>query len=252
MSDRNSTEVYYVNGIAVRDEHIGASQGKRFERLVVLGKIFRTRQGGKKQFARWSCVCLCDCGNTIVARTSSIVDGGTVSCGCYAKEQTSKRSKTHGMTDHPLHVVWSGMKRRCNGTSKAHKKRYSDRGIRVCQEWENSFSAFKDWALANGWEPGLQIDRFPDNDGDYEPNNCRFVTGQVNCNNKENTRFIEAFGETKSVGDWSRDERCKVDIKCLQDRLKKGWDGETAISTPPLSRSEIAKIVNDKRWGKSA
>jgi hypothetical protein len=93
------------------------------------------------------------------------------------------------------------------------------------------------WAKENGYAEGLQIDRI-DNDGHYEPLNCRWTTGSVNCNNKSNNVELSAFGETKTLTEWSRDVRCEVKVTALRGRIALGWDVERALTT--ASQRQVA------------
>ncbi|WP_137748373.1 hypothetical protein [Acidovorax sp. NB1] len=139
-------------------------------------------------------------------------------------------SLTHGEEGTPLYVVWHSMKARCQIPSAGPYERYGGRGISVCQEWSDSYVKFRDWALAAGYKQGLQIDR-RDNDGDYEPGNCRWVTPVVNANNRGNHRTLTAFGETKTMAEWARDDRCAVSISALKQRVRKGrYTDEEAIT----------------------
>jgi len=147
--------------------------GKRFGRLIAIEYVI----GG-----RW--VCKCDCGNEITAITNNLTRGGhTTSCGCFRLERAIEASKTHGMSSHPLYLVYDGIMSRClNKKNKRHKD-YGGRGITVCDEWAEDKVKFFDWAQANGYEKGLEIDR-RNNDGNYEPSNCRFVTPRENSLNR--------------------------------------------------------------------
>jgi len=93
----------------------------------------------------------------------------------------------HGLTKHKLFIVWTNMKKRCYKPNTTGYQHYGDRGIRVCIRWKGSFKSFYNWAMANGWQEGLEIDR-KDNDGNYHPDNCRFVTRAVNNNNRRNPK----------------------------------------------------------------
>lgn len=139
-------------------------------------------------------------------------------------------SKSHPM--HSLYRIWEALKRRCYNENVKDFHRYGGRGITVCQEWMD-FIPFRDWALDNGYRRGLQIDR-RDNHGNYEPSNCRFVPHIINSNNRRNNRLMTAFGETKTVADWSRDPRCKVNLKALYRRLEfHQFSPEKALTHPP-------------------
>jgi len=118
---------------------------------------------------------------------------------------------------------------RCEDEDYPQYKDYGGRGISVCKDW-HTFNKFYEWCMANGVKPELVLDR-RNNDGNYEPKNCRFVTRKENANNKSNNFNITAFGETKTLAQWSEDDRCKVAVRTLWKRLSMGWDAEESISS---------------------
>ena len=130
----------------------------------------------------------CYCGNEFEAIISHIKNSNTTSCGCYFTKKLMERNKTHGLTKHSLYNVWARAKSRCYDMGGKDYKNYGGRGIVMCDEWLNDFKPFYDWAMVNGYAVGLQIDR-ENNDGDYEPSNCRFVTQATNCQNKRNNKL---------------------------------------------------------------
>lgn len=175
----------------------------------------------------------CDCGNEFTA----IYRGGfeARSCGCWASEQKRLATLKHGESTHPLYKVWQHILSRCSDPKIKAYPNYGGRGISVCEEWRKDFMVFKTWAHANGWERGLDLDR-EDNDGDYTPENCRFVTRKVNQRNKRTNRRITAFGETKTLAEWAEDPRCQVSPSSLSWRISSGWPPEAAISAPKNTR----------------
>lgn len=130
-----------------------------------------------------------------------------------------------------LYIAWRNMKSRCYNPSHKSFPLYGGRGITVCELWRISYAAFEEWALANGYEQNLTLDRFPNKSGNYEPSNCRWATWQEQERNRENNiPPITAFGETKRIWDWLSDDRCKVSRNVLLLRIETGRDPEWAMT----------------------
>lgn len=153
-------------------------KGKKFGRLTVVGTASPhvTKKGAKYEV--WHC--RCECGNEVDVMVYALFAGNTQSCGCLHKDGIT----THDLYFHPLNKVWSSMKSRCYRKADIGYPDYGGRGISVCDEWVNDFKMFYNWATANGWKKELQIDRI-NNDGNYEPSNCHFVT---HCENSRHRR----------------------------------------------------------------
>lgn len=160
--------------------------GKRYGRLVITDLI------QSKTEKRKNALCICDCGNKKEVRISSLRSGATTSCGCAHIEATKQASITHGMTGTKLHNAWRSMKARCNIESCSNYEEYGGRGISVCEEWNSSFEAFRDWALSNGYSDELSIDRV-DFNGNYEPSNCRWSDKSMQARNRR-TRITSNTG----------------------------------------------------------
>lgn len=149
--------------------------GERYERLIVLGPIER-RGNGHTVYS-----CRCDCGAPTNATCSNLRSRHTQSCGCLMRERTSLANGTHRRSKTRLYGVWVQMRQRCELATAPNYRWYGGRGIRVCQRWKDSFEAF---VQDMGDRPNdCEIDRI-DNDGHYEPGNCRWVTKQVNLQNR--------------------------------------------------------------------
>jgi len=162
--------------------------GKRFGRLLVI-KYSHKKEG----HIFWECNC--DCGRIHITRGGSLRSGATKSCGCLRKEDKlgNIRNFKHGLTKHPLYGVWKLINRRCYDINDRCYNIYGGRGIIMCDEWKNHVTSFVSWAVENGWKKGLQIDRI-NNDGNYEPSNCRFVTPQENVSNSRLLRSTNKSG----------------------------------------------------------
>lgn len=169
--------------------------GKRYGRLTVI------RFAGTKDGKSWW-ECQCDCGNTIIVPQQSL-HGNTNSCGCLRKDVAGNRTRTHGLRKHPIWNSWHGMVDRCTNPSNAFWYRYGGRGITVCDDWLDA-NKFLEWALANGYQEGLSIDRI-NNDGNYEPDNCQWVTVGENSSKDNYQRiFVTIDGITHTLVEWSR------------------------------------------------
>lgn len=151
--------------------------------------------------------------------------------------------RRHGQAKTALYSVWVCIKQRCHNPNHRGFKDYGARGITMCSEWREDYIEFHDWAMSNGYEKGLEIDR-KENDGNYEPGNCRWVTHSVNNQNTRRNRNCTAFSETKCVSEWSRDPRCEVSLVTLNTRLRRGWDFLAALTTPGVrQQDEQGKFV---------
>lgn len=150
--------------------------GFKFGRLLpVRLNPVRTKSRGKRYD------CICDCGKKVVVRGSSLRHGVS-SCGCLRVEMFVQRNTKHLLSDHTLFKRWAGMISRCENPNNPRFKHYGGKGIRVCKEWRLSMKAFYDWAIKNGWRKDLHIDR-KDNNKNYSPDNCHFVTPAKNNRN---------------------------------------------------------------------
>lgn len=198
--------------------------GQKFNRLTVL-ELFKKEQvylfNGKKNGFRYFYTCLCDCGKITVVAKSHLLSGHTRSCGCI--------SQKHLKTNTRLFRIWIGIKGRCLNKNNKKFKNYGGRGISICDEWKNDFKTFYDWAISNGYADNLTIDRI-DNNGNYEPSNCRWVSQEVQQNNKSNNYFIEYNGKSMTLSQWTK--LYNLNYSTVVSRLSYGWTIEKALITP--------------------
>lgn len=191
--------------------------GERFGRLFVIERSGSTKQGK----ATWRCVC--NCGKEVIVTGSNLRTGNTRSCGCYNLEMTSTANATHGMSRTRLFNIWNKMRSRCNRKDDTNYKHYGGRGIKVCQEWNDDFASFMQWALSNGYQNNLSIDRI-DVNGNYEPSNCRWASAKQQSNNRRSNHIILYNGESHTVAEWS--EIKGIPYSYITKRLRSGWSIE--------------------------
>ena len=194
-------------------------KGEKYNNLTAIGFNYRDKKGRQCWLFR------CDCGNKKVIDVSAVKSGHTKSCGCLHKEKASiqgKKNKTHGMIKTKEYKVWDSIKQRClNKNHKAYKN-YGGRGIKVCKSWLKFENFFKDM----GKRPkGLTIDRI-DNNGNYEPKNCRWATMKEQSNNTRNNIFISINGVQTSFNELAGIFGIKYTT--LRYRLSVGWSLEKA------------------------
>lgn len=204
--------------------------GQSFARLTVL-HLSETR--GKDRGRYW--VCQCSCGNQCEVLGSRLTGGNTRSCGCLKRELSAERGSvrfaanntTHGMSGTRVHVIWKHVVGRCTNLRNAKYPDYGGRGITICDRWRNSFSDF--YSDMGECPAGCSIDRI-DNDGNYEPSNCRWATGCEQQRNKRNNVKITANSETLTAPEWS--ERTNIKAATILARIRAGWSPERAVGTP--------------------
>lgn len=194
--------------------------GQKFGKLTVTG--ITTHHNYMKRVT-----VVCECGTEKIVFVRNLKTGATKSCGCINKE---RGRGTHGKRKHPLYIVWCRLKDRCSNPNAHSYKDYGGRGISVCEEWKISFQSFYDWAIQNCWEKGLEINRI-NNDGNYQPSNCNFVSPKENCRNRRNNVFVEYKGESKVLAEWA--DIYQIELRTLWARIfKYEWDLERAFNTP--------------------
>lgn len=174
--------------------------GKRFGKLTVIKRAENYISPSGNKIARW--LCKCDCGNEKVINSSALVRGSTKSCGCIWYKEVACGNKTHGMSESRLYECWRDMRNRCYLKTRYDYHRYGGRGIKVCEEWKNSFEEFMKWALSNGYKDDLTIDRI-DVNKDYCPENCRWVDRKTQAINRRTSILIEYKGKKLCLKGWA-------------------------------------------------
>lgn len=202
--------------------------GQRFGRLTVIkqGEYYIYPANGYR-YVQW--LCKCDCGNERTVRACTLRSGDTQSCGCIAKEILIKRNTTHNKYHSRLHSIWSNMKNRCSNPNSKRYKDYGGRGITVCEEWKENFENFYSWAVQNGYEKELTLDRVDINKG-YNQENCRWATYQTQANNTRTNKYITYNEEVHTLAEWCR--ILEKPYSTMHDRLKSGWSIEDTFTKP--------------------
>ena len=202
--------------------------GQKYGKLTVL-----KFSGFKDKYSMWEC--LCECGNKTIVRGCNLGSGHTQSCGCMFRVKSLEVNTTHNCTKTRLYKIWSGMKGRCYNPNDISYQNYGGRGVRICDEWME-FVNFRDWAISTGFSEvapreQFSIDRI-DVNGDYSPENCRWVTLAEQRNNKQNTVYIDYGGEKLTAKEWS--VKRNIPYKKIMDRLYKGFSAEKILAKGDL------------------
>lgn len=185
---------------------MGASKGIK-KNWDIVGKKFGvlTVTDLKKINGRTQAVCLCDCGKIRTCEVKYVKERASKVCGCHLVESASKGGKAgkkHGEGETRLYQIWENIKQRCYNPNYKGYKDYGGRGIKRCEEWSD-FLVFKKWAMENGYDDHLTIDR-ENNNGNYEPSNCRWITNFEQHSNTRKNRKVEHNGEFLHVSEWAR------------------------------------------------
>jgi hypothetical protein len=210
--------------------------GMRFGRLVVLGAT------GERGHRGWVWRCLCDCGNESLVITTKLRRGTTRSCGCgrgfhgpVSEEQRTHLREihtVHGRHGTPIYHKWGSMRARCENPQNRGYKDYGGRGIRVCERWQ-TFENF--YADMGDPPPGMSLERI-NNDGDYEPSNCRWATMSQQNRNKRGNRLLTDEGRTQCLTAWA--EEVGICVPTLHCRLSHGWSVHRALRTPLRGKAD--------------
>lgn len=197
--------------------------GQVFGRLKVVEFAYR-----KNLHTLWKCVC--ECGNERIVEGSKLKDGRTKSCGCWKIEMAKLSNRKHGFANkHRLYGIWKKMRERCRIITSQSYRYYGKRGITICKEWDD-FQVFYDWAVENGYNDKLTLDR-RNNDGNYEPSNCRWATMAQQNQNQSSTKLnsvkVMTIRNLNRIGAFTTSELAKI---------------------YGVSSTNIKYIINNKNW----
>lgn len=217
----------------------GYNIGDKIGRWTVIQGPFRLNF---KSCKPWGYRVKCECGTERNLMKGNLKGGTTLSCGCFRPQILHDQRVVHGDKGKRLYNIWKAMKRRCNSPTDSCYQNYGAKGIKICPEWNNSYIYFREWANNHGYSDTLTIDRIKGT-GNYEPNNCRWATYQEQANNLKSNRILHAFGESKSMADWSRDPRCTVSYGGLNTRIIQNWSHLDAITRPRYIRKDTDHLA---------
>lgn len=193
--------------------------GKTFTHLFVIRRSSQTGSG-KKPVVLFDCRCVC--GKITTVKSYSLTSGHTKSCGC-------KKIKHGYAHKERLYETWKNMRRRCLDPKNKRWDQYGGKGITVCKEWLNNYMPFRNWAMDNGYQDNLTIDR-KDSNGNYEPDNCRWTDAKTQMNNVSRNRIFEYDGKKMTMSELA--EYLRISYSTLQHRVDNGWDMDRIVSTP--------------------
>lgn len=201
------------------------------KRIDLTGLIFDRwtviKEAGRNDRREVLWLCECKCGNSRTLTTFQLTGGRSRSCGCLLRDMHT----THGCSNHSAHKpvrlynIWMGMKNRCR-YSYPCTKNYFGRGIDVCEEWQQSFESFQNWAETHGYDDGLTLDRI-NNEGNYEPDNCRWISMHEQFRNLRKNVFLTFNGRTQIMKDWANE--LGICYETIVRRHKKGWSDEECL-----------------------
>lgn len=193
--------------------------GQKFHRLTVL-EFAGYREGANARHSTFKC--RCECGTEVIVAQRHLIGGNTKSCGCIIGQSLV----THGASKTAEYKAWVAMRRRCEDPGHQSFKDYGARGIAVCERWQ----AFENFIADMGPRPSRlhSLDRHPDNNGNYEPTNCRWATWLQQGRNKRNNRYLTLNGETLTLSEW--EQRTGLPKSTLMNRVDAGWSIEETLT----------------------
>lgn len=209
---------------------------QRFGKLIVIRLVEGNNATNRKY------LCKCDCGNEKITSEDNLRRGRCKSCGCLYKNNGGKRKYIKGYyldSRSKLYGVWHNMVRRCTDPKAKQYKNYGGRGIKICDEW-NDYSVFRKWAINTGYieehsRSEYMLDRI-DNDGNYEPSNCRWTNAKTQMNNRTVNTFICYQGVERTMAEWA--DYYNIPYNLFFRRYQRGWDFERIITTPKQEKKK--------------
>lgn len=205
------------------------------------GKLTILKEDHEKKYKNGTVIkfvlCKCDCGKKKIINLNNLQRGLVKSCGCIVKTK-------NGLSNSRIGRIYHGMIQRCYNNKDLNYKNYGGRGIVLCKEWLNNFMNFYVWAKENGYKENLTIDRI-DSNGNYCPENCRWVDMKTQQNNRRNNRLLTFEGKTKTITQWAKEY--KMSYRNLFYRLKNGYSLEKALKKPLRLLASVKRLEDEQR-----
>jgi len=213
------------------------NKGDKYNKLTIIKEV--ERRYNKRCF-----LCECVCGNKTLVVLSNLRSGHTKSCGCFIKEFNRETKTKHGYAGRKfkarIYEIWTSMKKRCLNKKAFAYKYYGGREVGICDEWL-SFKPFLNWAMHNGYQNDLTLERKNCN-GDYCPENCTWIPLSEQNNNTRANRFLTFNNKTLTLRDWAK--KTNLNYQTLHTRLRNGWSVEKSLITPVIMKYKRAKIYD--------
>lgn len=209
--------------------------GKKFGAWIVLEKAESIKYSNSTVI-RYKCQC--ECGKISIVKKQALLRGTSKSCGCLRAKYCHDANTKHGMSYSKIYTAYKHMKDRCLNSNNKEYRRYGGRGISICDEWlgDNGFDNFYNWSIKNGYSEQLTIDRI-NNDGNYEPNNCRWTTVKQQNHNTSQNRLLTYNGETHDVTEWA--ELLNIERGTIFARIKYGMPIEQILFKKPTKNKKV-------------
>lgn len=209
--------------------HYNVAVGDKFGRMTISKLVVGIRGAQRAE-------CVCDCGNSRIVRVALLKDGTRQSCGCFNRERIAAGVRLKHGHDRKgkstrEYQTWYRIKQRCYNPNEPRYAHYGGRGIKMCKRWFDSFEAF--YQDMGNRPPGTSIDRFPNNDGDYEPGNCRWATPKQQANNMRVNVWFTLGSKTMTQRQW--EESMGFRSGAIKERLRRGWSVQDALTIPKQS-----------------
>ena len=211
--------------------------GQTFGNITVIKRDGSYTICNGKHTPKWLCRCNF-CGKLFHVNTYRIKALRLKSCGCQTTNLIREKSKFHGLGGTRLSYIWRDMRKRCYNPKSESYKNYGGRGVRICDEWldDAGFLNFYKWAMENGYNDNLTIDRINNNDH-YKPDNCRWVTKSENTNNRRNHVFVEFNGEILNLTQLAR--KLNVNPRTISKQKTRGWSLEKILRKAGVTDENI-------------